>query len=40
MTESGREPESIQERSRVSEVKKVSAKEQYFAHKTKEEDHK
>lgn len=31
-------PESIPERSKVSEVKKVSAK-QYFAHKTKKEDH-
>lgn len=40
MTESGREPESIPRKIKVSEVKKVSAK-QYFAHKKKErEDHK
>lgn len=40
VTESGREPESIPRKIKVSEVKKVSAK-QYFAHKkTEREDHK
>lgn len=36
MTESGREPESIPRKIKVSEVKKFHAK-QYFAHKTKKE---
>ena len=40
MTESGREPESVPRKIKISEVKKVSAK-QYFAHKKIEiENHK